>query len=116
MANGQPATPPSASDIVASLGSAADAARQAYLVALAVNPAADLSELYKKEMTTAAIWSEAENKALNGDPNVKAAQTALDAATQTIRGKLGTLKDVAQWINLVDGLVQLAMALSKFFV
>jgi hypothetical protein len=116
MANGQSVAPPSAADIVASLGSAADAARQAYLAALAANPAADLSELYKKEMAAAAIWSAAENKALNGDPKVKAAQAALDAAAQNTRSKLGTLKDVAQWINLVDGLVQLAMAVSKFFI
>jgi len=116
MANGQAAAPPSASEIVASLGAAADAARQAYLAALAANPGADLSDLYKNEMVAAAIWSAAENKALNGDPKVKAVQTALDAATQNTRNKLGTLKDVAQWIDLVDGLVQLAMAVSKFFV
>lgn len=116
MANGQPAAGPTADDVVASLASAADAARQAYLAALAANPGADLGTLYAKEMAAQALWSEAENKALNGNPGVKTAQAALDAATQQIRNKLGTLKDVDQWINLVDGLVQLATTVSKFFV
>jgi hypothetical protein len=62
MANGQPAAQPSGADIIASLASAADAARQAYLVALAANPAADLGELYSKEMAAQAVWSAAEKK------------------------------------------------------
>lgn len=106
---------PTTEDVVASLAAAADAARQAYLTALDANPAADLSELFKREMQAAAIWSDAEKKALTGDPRVKTAQAALDAATQNIRQELGTLEDIAKWIKLVDGLVNLATSVAKFF-
>jgi len=41
---------------------AADAARQAYLAALAANPGADVSELFKLEMKALAVWSDAEDK------------------------------------------------------
>jgi|GEM_PF-2056851 hypothetical protein len=112
MANAKPTT----ADLVASLAAAADAARQAYMAALAANPGADLSKLYKDEMAAAAIWSDAEDKALNADPAVTAAQTALDSATKDIKNKLGTLKDIAQWTKVLDGLVNLATSVSKFFV
>lgn len=109
-------TQPSKDDVVASLAAAADAARQAYLKALAANPAADLSKLYKDEMTAAAIWSAAEKQALTADPAVAKAQADLDAATENIRNKLDTLKDIEQWIQVLDGLVNLATSVSKFFV
>jgi hypothetical protein len=114
MANGQPGSPPTAADVVASLGAAADAARQAYWAALAANPAADLSQLYKHEMSAYALWSDAEDKALKNDPAVQAAQAALDAATAKVRSSLATLKDISQWLQLLDGLVNLATSVSKF--
>ena len=111
-----PNTQPNKVDVVASLASAADAARQAYQVALEANPAADLSKLYKDEMTAAAIWSTAEDQALTADPAVASAQADLDAATKNIRNNLGTLKDITEWVQLLDGLVTLATIISKFFV
>src|SRR5208337_206945 len=98
-----PNTQPSKADVVASLAAAADAARQAYLVALVANPAADLSKLYRAEMATAAIWITAEEQALNADPAVVKAQADLDSATKDIRKKLGTLKDIVQWVQVLDG-------------
>lgn len=115
MANGQAAAPPSAVDIVSSLASAADAARQAYSAALAANPGADLSQLYASEMKALAAWSSAENKALNNDPAVSAAQASLDSATQVIRTELSTIKNIATWISLLDNLAKLATSLSGFF-
>ena len=105
---------PTTDSVVASLAAAADAARQAYLAALAANPGADLSKLYKYEMAALSVWSDAENKALNNDPAVQAAQIALDKATQTIRANLATLKDITQWVRLMDGLVNLATSVGKF--
>jgi len=109
-------TQPSKDDVVASLAAAADAARQAYMAALAANPDADLSNLYKDEMAAAAIWSDAENKALTADPAVAAAQAELDAATKNIRDNLATLQDIVKWIQFLDELVKLATTMSKFFV
>ena len=111
-----PHTQPSQPDVVASLAAAADAARQAYLVALAANPSADLSKLYRAEMAAEALWSTAERKALIADPAVADAQASLDAATKDIRNELGTLKDIATWIQVLDGLVTLATSVGKFFV
>lgn len=110
------AVPPSQADVVASLAAAAEAARQAYLAALAANPGADLSDLYKQEMRAAALWSEAESKALNNDPRIAQAASDLDAATQAIRSNLQSLKDIAGWLNLLDSLVSTAAAVAKFFV
>ncbi len=109
-------TQPSKANVVASLAAAADAARQAYLVAMAANPAADLSQLYNAQMAAATIWSTAEEQALSADPAVAAVQAALEAATKDIHDKLGTLKDIAQWVQVLDGLVNLATSVSKFFV
>jgi hypothetical protein len=113
MASNQ-STPPNTQSVLASLASAADAARQAYLTALAANPGADLSQLYGAEMQAAAIWSQAQNKALNNDPSVAAAQTNLDAVTQSIRNKLSTIKSISTWVTLVGNLVQLATTVAKF--
>jgi len=102
--------------VVDSLGSAAEAARQAYLVALNANPpGTDLSALFAKEMAAAAIFSAAADKALNGDPGVDAAQTALDQATKSVRDKLSTLKDAAAWLTALDSLVKLATTVAGFF-
>jgi hypothetical protein len=67
-------------------------------------------------MAAEAIWSTAEEKALKADPAVAKAKADLDAATQDIRNNLGTLKDIAQWVQLLDGLVNLATSVGKFFV
>jgi hypothetical protein len=106
---------PASDAVLASLASAADAARQAYLAALAANPGADLSVLYKKEMAALAAWSDAEAKALTNDPRIPAAQDALDAATANVRNELATLTDIASWLQLVDKLVQLATTVSGYF-
>jgi hypothetical protein len=109
-------TQPSKDDVVSSLAAAAEAAHRAYMAALAANPEADLSELYKAEMRAAAMWSVAEDQALIADPAVEKAQKDLDEATKNIRNQLGTLKDISKWIQLLDGLVKLATTVSKFFV
>jgi hypothetical protein len=114
MANTHPAQP-SAQDVLDSLASAADAARQAYLAALAANPGADLSDLYRAEMRATAIWSAAEDKALSNDPAIAAAQAKLDAITQNVRGQLATLKDVGTWLTLLNSLVHLAASVAKYF-
>jgi len=116
MATSQTESQPSTQDVLDSLASAADAARQVYMAALVANPAADLSDLYRAEMKAAAIWAAAEDKALSNDPTIPAAQAKLDAATQGIRSELGTLKDVSTWLTVVNGLVQLAATVAKFFV
>jgi len=111
-----PPSNPTAEDVLASLGKAADVARQAYMSALAANPGADLSGLYSAEMEALDIWSEAEDKALDDDPGIPASKAALDTATEKIRGQLGTLKDIGSWLTLLDNLVQLAATVGKFFV
>jgi hypothetical protein len=83
---------PTQESVLASLASAADAARQVYLVALAANPAADLSQLYLKEMAALACWAEAEKKALTNDPAVAKAQANLDTAAQVVRSELATTR------------------------
>src|SRR5580658_535666 len=98
MAGNQSATPNTQS-VLASLASAADAARQVYLTALAANPGADLSQLYGAEMQAAAIWSQAQNKALNNDPSVTAAQANLDAVTKAIRNQLSTMKNISTCVD-----------------
>jgi hypothetical protein len=116
MAKTRPVPQPSTQDVLDSLASAADAARQAYLAALDGNPGADLSDLYRAEMKALAIWSAAEDKALQNDPAIAAAQAELDAATQKIRSQLSTLQDVSTWLSLLNSLVQLAATVGKFFV
>jgi hypothetical protein len=116
MANTPTAPQSKAQDVLDSLASAADAARQAYLAALAANPGADLSDLYRAEIRATAIWSEAEVQALSNDSAVTAAQAKLDAITKDVRGQLTTLKDVGAWLNLLNSLVQLAASVAKFFV
>ena len=111
-----PNTQPSQADVVASLAAAKDAAEQAYSIALAANPNADLSKLYDAWMAAETIWSTAELHALNADAVVAKAQADLDAATKEINNNLATLKDIAQWVKLLDGLVNLATAVGKFFV
>ena len=116
MANNQrPNQQPDQQDVLASLGAAADAARQAYLAALAANPAADLSGLYDSEMKAYALWSDAQAKALGNDPAIATATAKLDAATQVIRNELGTIKNVSTWLSLLDNLVQLAGTVAGFF-
>jgi nicotinate-nucleotide pyrophosphorylase len=115
MSDNQPAAQPNANDVLASLASAADAARQVYLVALAANPGADLSQLYVAEMKALALWSDAQDKALNNDNAIAAAQSNLDAATQAIRTALSTIKDISTWATLANNLVQLATTVAKFF-
>jgi hypothetical protein len=115
MANGAP----SQDSVLASLGAAADAARQAYLAAMAANPGADLSQLYLKEMAAYQAWADAEAKALNQNADAAAlasAQAALDNATQVIRSELATIKNIATWLSLLDNLVQLAAKVAPFFV
>ncbi len=107
---------PSTQSVLDSLASAADAARQAYLAALAANPGADLSDLYRAEMKAMAIWSTAESKALNNDPAIAAVQANLDAATQKVRSQLSALQEVSTWLRLVNSLVQLAATVATFFV
>ncbi|MFZ0053175.1 MAG: hypothetical protein WAK96_15475 [Desulfobaccales bacterium] len=112
-----PDTQPSQTDVVASLAAAKDAARQAYSIALAINPDDEnLSKLYDAWMAAETIWSTAELHALNADAVVAKAQADLDAATKEINNNLATLKDIAQWVKLLDGLVNLATAVGKFFV
>ena len=115
MPNNQPVLQPSSQTVLASLAAAADAARQAYLTALAANPGADLSQLYSAEMQALAIWSQAQNKALNNNPNLATAQSNLDAATQLIRNELATIKNISTWVTLVGNLVQLATTVAKCF-
>jgi hypothetical protein len=116
MSLSQPAPTPNSDDVLASLGAAADAARQVYLVALAANPGADLSGLYSAEMKALALWSVAEDKALNKDPAIASAQADLDAMTKVIRSELATIKNLSTWLTLLDNLVQLATTVGKFFV
>ncbi len=112
-----PDTQPSQADVVASLAAAKDAARQAYSIALAVNPDdPGISKLYDAWMAAETNWSHAESLALNADPAVAKAQADLDAATKEINNNLDTLKDIAKWVQLLDGLVNLATVVSKFFV
>jgi hypothetical protein len=110
------ATTPSADTVLASLASAADAARQAYLNALDANPGADLSALYTKEMAVMNAWSAAAAKALGPSPDVAKAQAALDSATGVIRSELATIKNIATWATLLDNLVKLAASVAAFFV
>ena len=56
------------------------------------NPAADLSQLYLKEMAALACWAEAEKKALTNDPAVAKAQANLDTAAQVVRSELATTR------------------------
>ena len=115
MPNGQAASQPTSDTVLTSLAAAADAARQAYLAALAANPGADLGQLYAKEMAALAAWSGAEKKALTKDPAVAQAQADLDAATKVIRSELATIKNISTWLNLLDSLVKLATTVGKFF-
>ncbi len=112
-----PDNQPTTENLLASLASAADAARQAYLTAAAANPGADLSQLYLKEMAALAAYSDAEDKALDAtDPNIGKAQGNLDAATQMIRKELSTITNLSSWLTILDNLVNLAATVSKFFV
>jgi hypothetical protein len=52
---------------------------------------------------------------LNNDNAIAAAQSNLDAATQTIRNALSTIKDISTWATLANNLVQLATTVAKFF-
>ena len=115
MADNQPTPQPTTQQVLDSLASAADAARQAYMAALAANPGANLSSLYQAEMKATAIWSAAESKSLTNDPGIATAQASLDTATKDIRSQLATLTDIAGWLNLVNSLVQLASTVGKFF-
>jgi hypothetical protein len=108
--------PPTQDEALKSLASAAEAARQVYLTALAANPGADLHELFLKEMAAAAEWSEAADKALTEDPGVSKAKSDLDKATASIRGTLDTFKDIVAALQALDGLVKLAATVGKFFV
>ncbi|HLZ77129.1 hypothetical protein [Phenylobacterium sp.] len=113
--SGAPA-PPTQDSVLASLSSAADAARQSYMNALTSTPAGtDLSQLYAKEMAALNAWSSAEDKALANDPAVAGAQGSLDAATKAVRNDLSNFKDVATSLTVVDNLVKLATTLSGFF-
>jgi len=107
---------PDSASILSSLAAAADAARQAYMAALAANPGQDLSAIYAQEMAALNAWSSATAKALGANPAVKTAQVALDAATNGIRGDLATVKAVATWVTRLDNLVQLAAKVAAYFV
>jgi hypothetical protein len=115
MPNGQGVSQPTSDTVLASLAAAADAARQAYLAALAANPGADLGQLYAKEEAALAAWSAAEKKALMQDLNVAQAQADLDAATSVIRSELATIKNISTWLTLLDNLVKLAATVGKYF-
>lgn len=107
---------PNNASVVASLASAADAARQAYLTALEANPGADLSDLYKQEIAAQTAWSAATAKALTANPAIAAAQKALDAATAAIRNDLNTVTAITQWVSRLDNLVQLATKVAGYFM
>ena len=101
---------------VASLGAAADLARQIYMSALAANPNADLSQLYSKEMKAAALWSDAESKVLANDPAATKAKQALDSAVANARKDLDGLKGLTEALTAADKLLKLATTLSKFLM
>jgi hypothetical protein len=103
-----------ATDVIASLKQAADAASNAYDAAVAANPDGDFKALHKAKMAAADAAAAAIGKALTGDPAVTAAQKNLDAATADLNSKLATLKDLATWLGLLNNLVSLVTTLSRF--
>ena len=115
MSNGPSPSPPTGDSVLASLAAAADAARQAYLTALAANPGADLSQMYAQEMAAASIWSAAAVKAFNNDPAVAEVQANLDSTTKVIKSELTTIKNIDTWVTLLGSLVQAATRVATFF-
>ncbi len=107
---------PTAVEVAQSLQQAADAASDAFDAAVAANPSGDFSKLHDARIKAAALAAAAINKALDGDPAVADIQKKLDAVTNEIRSKLGTLREIQQFLGLLNQLVHLATQVSRFLV
>jgi len=104
---------PTATDVIASLSNAADAADAAFDAAVAANPASDFRELHHAKMKTADAAAAAIGKALSNHASVATAQQELDAVIREINGKLATLKDLAAWLALLNELSSLALQVGR---
>lgn len=102
-------------DVTASLKGAADTAHSAFTTAALIDPIG-AKPLWVDSINATNTYLTALQQQLAGDDaDIKAAQDALDKATQEINDMLGTLNDVAAAIQIVGQLLTLVGSVAKFF-